>query len=83
MLLRKIFKIKGPRLAKNAFPEISAWKNWLKISQHLAFILILGVLKKLFAGFGEQLPNLPPPPPLATSLINEKQETTNVIFALS
>ena len=27
MLPRKIFKIKGPRLAKNAFPEISAWKN--------------------------------------------------------
>ena len=23
----KIFKIKGPILAKNAFPEISAWKN--------------------------------------------------------
>ena len=21
------FNIKGPRLAKNAFPEISAWKN--------------------------------------------------------
>ena len=27
MLPQKIFKIKGPRLAKNAFPEISAWKN--------------------------------------------------------
>ena len=27
MLPRKVFKIKGPRLAKNAFPEISAWKN--------------------------------------------------------
>ena len=27
MLPRKIFKIKGPRLAKNAFPEISVWKN--------------------------------------------------------
>ena len=26
MLPRKIFKIKGPRLAKNAFPEISTWK---------------------------------------------------------
>ena len=24
MLPRKMFKIKGPRLAKNAFPEISA-----------------------------------------------------------
>ena len=23
----KMFKVKGPRLAKNAFPEISAWKN--------------------------------------------------------
>ena len=27
MLPRKIFKIKGPRLAKNAFPEISARKS--------------------------------------------------------
>ena len=27
MLPRKIFKIKDPRLAKNAFPENSAWKN--------------------------------------------------------
>ena len=27
MLPQKIFKIKGPRLAKNSFPEISAWKN--------------------------------------------------------
>ena len=27
MLPWKIFKIKGPRLAKNAFPEVSAWKN--------------------------------------------------------
>ena len=27
MLLQKTFKIKGPRLAKNAFPEISAWRN--------------------------------------------------------
>ena len=27
MLPWKIFKIKGPRLAKNAFLEISAWKN--------------------------------------------------------
>ena len=27
MLPQKIFKIKSPRLAKNAFPEISARKN--------------------------------------------------------
>ena len=27
MLPWKTFKIKGPRLAKNAFPEISAWKK--------------------------------------------------------
>ena len=27
MLLRKIFKIKGPRLTKNVFPEISTWKT--------------------------------------------------------
>ena len=24
---QKVFKIKGLRLAKNAFPEISTWKN--------------------------------------------------------
>ena len=27
MLPWKMFKIKDPRLAKNAFPENSAWKN--------------------------------------------------------
>ena len=27
MLPRKMFKIKGARLAKNAFSDISAWKN--------------------------------------------------------
>ena len=27
MLPQKMFKIKGPRLAKNAFPDISAWKT--------------------------------------------------------
>ena len=51
MLLQKSFKIKGPRLAKNTFPEISAWKNWIKISQHV-LLLNLGVLKTLSAGFG-------------------------------
>ena len=30
MLPWKSFKIKGLRLAKNAFPEISAWKNKIK-----------------------------------------------------
>ena len=45
MLPRKIFKIKGPRLAKNAFPEISPWKNQIKMSQHVALLLNLGVLK--------------------------------------
>ena len=43
MLPQKIFKIKGFRLAKNAFPEISAWKNRIKISQHVALLLNLGV----------------------------------------
>ena len=32
MLPQKNFKIKGPRLPKNAFPKVSAWKNWIKIS---------------------------------------------------
>ena len=43
MLPRKIFKIQGPRLAR---------KNWIKMSQHVALLFNLGVLKKLFAGFG-------------------------------
>ena len=42
MLPRKIFKTKGPRLAKNAFPEISYWKNQIKMSQHVALLLNLG-----------------------------------------
>ena len=51
MLPRKIFKIKGPRFAKNAFPEISARKNWIKISRHVASLFNLGILKN-FAGLG-------------------------------
>ena len=51
MLPRKIYK-KGPRLAKDTFPEISAWKNLIKICQHVALLLNLGVLQKLSAGFG-------------------------------
>ena len=52
MLPQKIFKIQGPRLAKDAFSEISAWKNWIKVSQHVALLLNLGVSKKLSARFG-------------------------------
>ena len=63
MVPRKMFKIKDPRLAKNAFLEISAWKNWIKISQHLALLLNLGVLTKLSAGFGGGGGNCPPCPP--------------------
>ena len=46
MLPQKIFKIQGPRLAKNAFSDISTWKNWIKVSQHVALLLNLGVSKK-------------------------------------
>ena len=62
MLPRKIFKIKSPRLTKNAFPEISAWKNQIKISQQMALLLHLGVLETLSAGFGGggQLPSYGP-----------------------
>ena len=62
MLPQKIYKIKGPRSAKNAFPEISAWKNWIKLSQHVALLLNLCVLKKLSAGFGEGQSPLAPFP---------------------
>ena len=67
MLPWKSFKIKVPRLAKNAFPEFSAWKNYIKISQHVALLLNLDVSKKWSAGFGGNCPLAPPPPP-ATAL---------------
>ena len=38
----------------------------MKISQHVALLLNLGVLKELSVGFGGQFP--PCPPPLATAL---------------
>ena len=69
MLPRKIFKIKGPRLAENAFPEISARKNQIKMSQHVALLFNLGVLKKLFADFGGGGATTPLPPPPATALL--------------
>ena len=61
MLPQKSFKIEDPRKAKNAFPEISAWKNQIKISQHVALLLNLGVLEKLSAGCGGNCPPCPPP----------------------
>ena len=61
MLPQKIFKIKGPRLAKNAFPEISPWKNQIKMSQqHVALLLNLSVLKNCLLALGGQFPPLPP-----------------------
>ena len=60
MLPQKMSKIKGLRLATNAFLEILAWKNWIKISQHVALLLNLGISKELLTGFGG---NCPPPPP--------------------
>ena len=60
----KILKIKGPRLAKNAFPEISAWKFWIKISQHVALLLNLGAFKNCLLAWG----GISPFPPLATAL---------------
>ena len=53
MLPQKIFKIQGPRLAKNAFSEISAWKNWIKVSQHVALLLNLGVSKNCLLDLGD------------------------------
>ena len=60
MFSRKMFKIKGPKLVKNAFPEISAFKNYIKICQHVALLLNLGFSKNcLLALGGGQFP-LPP-----------------------
>ena len=62
MLTRKIFKIKGPRLTKNAFPEIPAWKKLDKNESARSLALDSGVLKNcLLALWGQLLP-LPPPP---------------------
>ena len=77
MLSRKILKIQSPRLAKNAFLEISAWKNQMKMSQHVALLLNLGLLKNLSVGFGGggQLTPLPPPAsygPAITSQVAKK-----------
>ena len=52
MLPWKIFKVKCLRFAKNAFPKILAWKNWIKISQHITLLLNLGVLKNCLLAFG-------------------------------
>ena len=60
MLPWKIFKIKGPRLAKNAFTEISARKIYIKICQQVALLLNLGVLKILSAGFWGAIAPLSP-----------------------
>ena len=68
---QKIFKIQGSRLPKNAFSEISAWKNWIKVSQHVALLLNLGVSKKLSARFRGG--RLPPPPPAAALLFEIKR----------
>ena len=60
MLPWKIFKIKGPRLAKNDF---SLEKLDKKISQHVALLLNLGVLKNvcwLRGGGGASAPLAPP-----------------------
>ena len=54
MLSQKIFKIKCPRLAKNAFPEM----NHESAARSLA--LKFERFKKLFAGFGGAIPPLPP-----------------------
>ena len=56
MLALKTFKIKGPRLAKNAFPEISAR---IKMSQHVALLFNLGVLKNCLLALGGNCPLCP------------------------
>ena len=47
MLPRKMFKIKGPRLAKNAFPDISAWKKLDKNKSARILALKFGRFKKI------------------------------------
>ena len=68
MLPRKIFKIKGPRLAKMHFPSFSSEKLDRNESVR-SLALQFGRFKKIVCwlwGGGRQL--LPLPPPLATAL---------------
>ena len=62
MLPRKSFKIKDPRLAKNAFPEISARKKLNKNESARSIALQFGRFRKncLLAWGAMQLPLLPP-----------------------
>ena len=64
MLPNKIFKTKGPRLAKNAFSKISAWEKLDKNKSARSLALKFAHFKKMPAGFqgggGEQSPLLPP-----------------------
>ena len=87
MLPRKISKIKGPRLAKHAFPEISAWKNWIKISHHVALRSNLGILKNcLLALGGGQLLPLPPTsygPEHTTKMTTECNKTSERLSILT
>ena len=53
MLPQKIFKMQSPRLAKNAFSEISAWKNWIKVSQHVALLLNWAFQKNCLLELGD------------------------------
>ena len=63
----KIFKIKGPKLAKSSFPEISAWKNLIKNKSARSLALKFGRFKKLSAGFSFKTPS-----PLATALEGQR-----------
>ena len=62
-------KIQGPRLGKNAFSEISAWKNWIKSKSARSIALKFGRFKKIVCsiwgmGGGDC-------PPLAAALLFE------------
>ena len=52
MLPWKIFKIKDPRLAKNAFPREFSLEKLDKCKSAHSLALKFGCLKKLTAGFG-------------------------------
>ena len=63
MLPQKIFKIQGPRLAKKV-KCISLGFNLIKVSQPIALLLNLGILKNCLLDF-------PPWPPIAAALLFE------------
>ena len=62
MLPRKMFKVKGLRLAKNTFPENFSLEKPDKNKSALGIALKFGCFKKLSSGLGGAAAIFPPAP---------------------